>query len=542
MRRAPALVAVLAMAAGCSRCGRKEGPPPERHLPADAAVTVVIPSLGPAARQVGALQRTVASVPAASQLAEAWAAVRSQLGFDPLDPKGLEDAGLDASGGAAASFAPGRPPLLVLPVADLGRFDAMALRLARDRMGAAQRVSSMGRGHPVVSYRKDAAAPAALAYAVVGRFALVATGPRGPEVLSAAADLPEERSLQASAEWASARAALGPGFALVAFAPPRSSATSAIPAATDGAALALRAGPASLSLRLALLLGAGRAPGWSALAGEGPEAARQAGQGEARLLAPDAALAVRWGGDLAALGRKAIPFLPSHIQASLQAAHIDLAGELLEALRPGAALSLSLAPSFTLAEFSSPSLDLRRADPFRLVKLEALLRVRDAARARAFFARVGQSAPRWNARLASRAVPGGATIWTLSYGRGQLAWSLAGDRLVVAGGAGRLEALEKRLAAAAGGYEPPGPAAKAALEGGVGGAVLDVENLLESIQALPEEAYGTGPNAFVMRSLADRFLEPASRLRAASLRLDLLPGAALLDLEIEGRGPEVPKP
>jgi len=542
MRRAPALVAVLAMAAGCSRCGRKEGPPPQRHLPADAAVTVVVPSLGPAARQLGALQRTVASVPAASQIAEAWGAVRSQLGFDPLDPKGLEEAGLDASGAAGASFARGRPPLLVLPVLDLGRFDAMALRLARDRMGAAQRVSSMGRGHAVVSYRKDAAAPSALAYVVVGRYALVATGPDGPEVLSAAADLPEERSLEKSPAWASARAAIGPGFALLAFAPPRSSAVAEVPAAKDGAALALRAGPATLSLRLALLLGAERAPGWSALAGAGPDAARQAGQGEARLLAPDAALAVRWGGDLAALGRKAIPFLPARIEAGLRAARIDLAGELLEALQPGAALSVSLAPSFTLAEFSSPSLDLGRSDPFRLVELEALFRVRDAERARAFFARVGQAAPRWNARLASRPEPGGATAWTLSYGRGELAWSLAGDRLAVAGGAGRLEGLEKRLAAASGGYEPPTSAAKGALEGGVGGAVLDVENLLESIQALPQEAYGTGPNAFVMRSLADRFLEPASRLRAASLRLDLLPGAALVDLEIDGRGPEVPKP
>ncbi len=541
MWRAHALVAVLWLAAGCSRCGGKQGPPPERLVPADAAVTVVVPSLGPAARQMGALLRTLTSLPAAAQLADAYGAVRSQLGFDPLDPKGLEDAGLDATGGAAASFARGLPPVLVLPVVDLARFDAMTLRLARDRMGAAQRVTSMGGGHTVVSYRKDAAAPSALAYAMAGRYALVATGPKGPDVLAAAAELPGERSLERSPAWAAARAAIGPGFALVAFAPPRSSAVSEIPAAKDGAALALRAGPVSLSLRLALLLGAERAPGWSALAGASPEAARQAGQGEAHLLAPDAALAVRWGGDLAALGRKAIPFLPPRIQASLAASRIDLAGELLEALQPGAALSLSLAPSFTLAEFSSPSLDLRRADPFRLAKLEALFRVRDAARARAFFARVGQAAPRWNARLATRTGQGGSTTWTLSYGRGELAWSLAGDRLALAGGAGRLEGLEKRLAAASGGYEPRTPAAKAALEGGVGGAVLDVENLIESVQGLPDDAYGTGPNAFVMRSLADRFLEPASRLRAASLRVDLLPGAALLDIEVEGR-PEVPKP
>jgi len=43
-----------------------------------------------------------------------------------------------------------------------------------------------------------------------------------------------------------------------------------------------------------------------------------------------------------------------------------------------------------------------------------------------------------------------------------------------------------------------------------------------------------------MRSLADRLLQPASRLRAVSLRFELVPGAALVDLEVEAR--ETPSP
>jgi hypothetical protein len=50
---------------------------------------------------------------------------------------------------------------------------------------------------------------------------------------------------------------------------------------------------------------------------------------------------------------------------------------------------------------------------------------------------------------------------------------------------------------------------------------------------MPEEAFGTGPSGFVMRSLVDRFLDPASRLSALSLRADLAQGALVLGLEVE---------
>jgi hypothetical protein len=532
MRWALALVLLAGLAVpACRR--EAAGPPPERWLPAEGSAAVVVPGLGEAARQLGAVYRTVATVPAATALADAWAAVKLQVGFDPLEPRGLEEAGLDPAGGAAVSLARGRPPVAVLPVADLGRFDATARRLARDRLGAGQRVATMGGGHQVVVFRREAAAaaPPALAYAVAGRYALVATGPGAAAAVTAAASLEAARSLWRSAAWAEALAGLGPGYPALAFAPARSPALADLPAARDGAALGVRATSGSLGVRLWLRLAPDRAPGWAALAGVGPEAARAAGLEEARLVAPDAALAVRWGGDLAALWRRAHPWLPARLTRALASARLDLESELLSGLAPGAALSLSIAPTFTLAEFSSPSPDLRRADPFRLLKLEIAARVRDPARVRAFSARVAQAAPRLGARVATR-----GAAWTLGFGKGQLAWSLQGERLLVAGGPGRLEDLERRVAGGSGGYQAPSADARAGLEGGVGGAVLDVEHLVASVQALPDEAYGTGPNAFVMRSLADRLLEPAARVRGATLRFDLLPAAALFDLEIEGRG------
>jgi hypothetical protein len=530
MRRAPApALAALALAAGCGRT--REGPPPERWLPADASVSLVVPSLGPAARQVGGLYRSVAAIPAAGQAVEAFAAVKAQLGFDPLDVKSLEGAGLGSGGGAGASFAAGRPPLLVLTVSDPGRFDATALRLARDRMGASRRVTSTGAGRQVVSFRRDATGPAALAYTLVGSYALVAAGAGGPAALEAAAGLPDDRSLAKSAAWTAARGAVGSGFPLVAFAPPRSPAAAGLPAARDGAALALRAGPAGAALRLALPLASDRAPGWSALAGDPPGAARKAGVAEARLLSPEAALVARWGGDPSALARKLLPWLPARIKASLDAAGVDIEKDLLPALAPGAALSLAVAPSFALAELSSPALDPRRADPSRLLHVELVLQVRDPAQIRAFSERLARAAPRWGAKLAARGPPGAARAWTLSFGQGRLFWSISAGRLAVAGGAEQLEALEERMAGS-GGRDPPAPPEP---PGGVGGAVLEVEHLAASIRALPEKAYGTGPDAFVMRALAERLLDSASRLRAVSLRFDLAPGVALFDLEVEGR-------
>ncbi len=536
MRRALALALLAGLAVpGCRR--EVAGPPPARWLPADGSAGVVVPGLGQAARQLGAVYRTVVTVPAAAALAEAYASVKAQLGFDPFEPRGLEEAGLDPAGGAALSFARGRPPVAVLPVVDLGRFDGTARRLARDRMGAGQRVATLGGGHQVVVFRREASAPAALAYALIGRYALVATGPDAPSAVAAAASIDEARSLWRSAAFAEALSALGPDHAAVAFSPARSPTLAQVPAARDGAAIGVRASSGSLSVRLWLPLAPDRAPGWAALAGAGAEAARAAGLEELRLVSPDAALAVRWGGDLAALWHRTHAFLPSRLTGALASARLDLEGGLLSALAPGAALSLSLAPTFTLAEFSSPSPDLRRADPFRLLKLEIAARLRDPARVKAFSARVAQAAPRFGARVAARGAG-----WTLSYGKGQLGWSIQGERLLVAGGPGRLEELERRVARGSGGYEAPSPDARAALEGGVGGAVLDAQHLVTSVEALPDEAYGTGPNAFVMRSLADRLLEPASRVLAATLRFDLLPAGAVFDLEIEGRQPPKPPP
>jgi hypothetical protein len=533
MRRALALA--LAVGFGATGCGRKAAhPPPERHVAADAGLAVSVPAVGAAARQAGALLRTVSRAPPAAPVAEAHAAVKAQLGFDPLDPRGLEQAGVDPAGGAA--LAGGPTPVLVLPVLDLGRLDATVARLARDRMAAGERLATRVGSVDVVVFRREPAGPASLAYAAAGPYALLAQGPKGPEAVAAAAALPEDRSLLRSPAWERARSAVGDGFLATLLAPPGSTALAGLEPARDGAALGLRCSATHLGARLALLLPPERERGWNGLrASPGPAA----GAPEVARLPADAALVLRWGGDPAA-ARRLLGWLPAGASRSLAAAGIDLERDLFPALGPGPALSLSLAPTFTLAAFSSPRLDARRTDPFRLARLEAVLPLRDLAKLRDFLGRLQRAGPRLGLKVAARGPPhpsGPAAPpgWTVSWGKAQLGLSVAGDRLLVAGGPDLLAALQARAAAGAGGYEAPTDAARAALATGLGGAVLDVGHLAGSVAALPEQAYGTGPNAFVMRSLVARYLEPAETLASVSARLDLAPGAALVDLELVGR-------
>jgi hypothetical protein len=112
-----------------------------------------------------------------------------------------------------------------------------------------------------------------------------------------------------------------------------------------------------------------------------------------------------------------------------------------------------------------------------------------------------------------------------------VAVALAGPRLVVAAGpAGGLDALVARGAGQ--GWRPPTPAAAEALAGGLGGLVLDGDNLTKAVRALPPEAFGTGPDGVVARSLAEKLTAPGVG-GTLSLRADLPPGALRLALDVE---------
>lgn len=542
------LTAALALAAAC-RPG-KQAPPPERFLPAAPAFALVIPELTRAAGELDALYRSAAAFPGAGGLAGQRESLAAQLGFDPFDPKALEKAGVDPARGLAVSAAlaaGGAEVLLVLPVGDAPRLEDQLLRVAADRVGATVRSAEPHAGQQVVVLRPAAGAPPAFSYlvSVADRTALAAWGPGGPELVGQAAARSEGESLAAAAAWKAARAALSDRYALLAY----SARGTALPAGelALGRAVALGASADARTARLALAV-VDPEGGLRALAAPPGAAPSRPGR-----LDPDGALALRWDGDPAELGRRLVPRMPAHDRAWLAANGFDLQRDLFDQLRPGAAAVLSLSPTLDLSGLDAVQL---RADPLRLVRFELAGEVKDALQAQAALARLhalaaamaepvrraaapppapGVKAGKTAKAPAppTRAEPPGLTdrIVTPS---GEIAWRLTGTQLAMAGGPpGALERLLARQAGGAAGFAGRTPGAQAALAGGLGGAVLDTQRLVERVRALPDEAFGTGPTGFLVRSVVERVLEPAAQLSAVSLRGELAPGALVVTLTVE---------
>ena len=536
------MLALLAVALAVPACrGGRRGTPPERWVPADVRLAIVVPEAGRAARELAALHATLSGFPGAGDLATLRGALAAQLGFDPLDPDALADAGLDRRRGAALALT-GRdasaPPLLVLPVKDAPKHERLLARLARERLGAESRTAEPHGATATVVFRSAPGAPAALAYAVVDRTALVAPGPSGPAAVAAAATLAPERALPAAQGFLAAQAAIGADSAALAFVPAGSPLLAGRWAVRDGLALGVTAGAGRLRARLAVLLGA-REPSFQALAAKGGRG------GEAALrLMPDAAAVLTFDGDPAALGRKLVPLVPAPDRARLAARGVDLQRDLFDVLAPGAALALSLSPRLALGDLDEAT---ARADPLRVVELEAVLPLKPGATAAAerLAAALQPPAPAHASRprRPSPSSPAAARSPRANDGRiatpsGEIAWRLEPDlgRLLLAGGApGRLEALEARLAGGGAAFAPPTAEAREALSGPLGGGVLDVQRLVASVRALPDDAFGTGPSGFVVRSVVDRFLEPAARLAAVSGSAQLAADALVVTVDVEAR-------
>jgi len=548
MARARVSVAVTLLASllasSCSRHGSREPrPPPERFLGSDAPLALIIQSLRQAAASARSLLGTAAAIPATSGLSEWMTGLSGQLGFDLLDPAGLTSAGLDPDGSAAVCLGCS-PPLLVLPVSDAGRLDATLRRLARDRLDAQRRDVARSSGRELVTFSHAAGGPASVAYLIQDGLALLAAGPASPEVVKAAAALPLERSLAASAAWTSARSAVGDGSSAIVLVPPGTSQPSRLAGVPglallrDGAAIGLQAAGDRVRVRAALLLtSTGRAAYWRALipSPADPAIAAQAGRDALARLSPRSSLAIRWGGDLSALGARLVPYLPAWMTSRLTAAALDPAKDVFSIFAPGAAMAISPAPTFTVADLNASRTAPEELRLLRALSLRLEAQVRDTGRARALFERLVKAGPELGATVRSWPVAeggDGATAWSASFPGGALVWTLSGDRLSA------WSAAEARTAAPKGGYVPPTDSARAAIEGGVAGAVLDLGALSSAVQALPSEAFGAGPDRFVVRSLVDRYLDPAARMKAASLRFDLAGDAAVFELVLELRPPE----
>jgi hypothetical protein len=536
------LLALAAAALAASpACRRAPGAPPERFVSARSGWTLVVHDLRRASKELGSLHDTAATLPGMGALRQSRGALTSQLGFDPLDPGALADAGIDPARGLAIANEPppGAPagplaaPVLVLPVRDAAVLERTVARLARERLGAPEQTASSSAGLRIVTFRAEGAEDGRLALALHGqdRVAAISAGPDAGEVVRRTLSRPAAESLGEAPTWRDLRAALGDRYA-VTFALLRSPELAGWTFHTPyglgaGRDLAIGFSAEGRALRAAIAVPFGEdAAALRALAAAGDS------RSALRALSPDAPLVLRWDGDPSALGRLVVPRVPEHERRRLAEHGLDLQKDLFDVLAPGFAASVSLSPRIELRELSAAEV---AADPLRVIAFELAGEVKDEARAAAALARLPAllAAPEGTGTGPAPAAPGPAPdrAGRMATPSGELAWRLDGKRLRVAGGApGALEELAARTGA---GWTAPSKASAPALEGGLGGAVLAPRALVAAVRRLPDGAYGDGPAGFIFQAVVDSYTATLRRLQAVSARAELAAAALVVTVEVE---------
>lgn len=442
--------------------------------------------LGAVAQHLAALFDRAAAIPGGDQLTVMRKSVAQQLGFDPLTREGLQQAGLDPDRGAAlALFLPDWK--VALPLSRPEVFSQTAQRIFVDRFGAG---------------------PRKVTWAVVKGYGLIARG--GQPLTAPQKPLSQAEGLQA------AKAKLG-AQDFVVWAPagsalPQRYARRPLPA---DAAASLETAAAGLALHLWVRALDGRA----ALPG--------GGAGLLPLLPAEAPVKARLGlspKELLAQARR---------NATLAALLDQLQGadaEALASVAPGVALSLGVLPTANLGAAIDNGFDVRKRSPFETLQLVALAQVTDKPRLMKALADIAARLPQFGAR-AERS--GDDFQVTYPGGKGPRFGVRDVDGKPVAyllGGALRPEDLKA------------GPRGRGALWQDEGASVdADLSRLAAQVAALPETAYGSGPQSYVARSLVSQVIEPFKvlELKAAA---QAHPDSFDATLEVEIAPPEEPAP
>jgi hypothetical protein len=220
-----------------------------------------------------------------------------------------------------------------------------------------------------------------------------------------------------------------------------------------------------------------------------------------RFLPAEAPLVARIGLQPADAVREAKRF-PEIAELSAQLGD-EVSKEIAAALLPGAALSIDLAPRANLAALVDFGVtDWQRHSPLEIFQVVALAPVGDRPR----LERALESAARALGHVGARATRSGSG-WQVRYPGGE------GPRFGVRDLGGKPVAY-----LVGGGIAPEqlgeGPQRAPMVEQDAGASVqIDFGKLAAHVGSLPESSYGSGPQAYVARSVAAQVLEPLGPLR-----------------------------
>ncbi len=514
----PTLLLVLAVA-GCSRCGKDGGGTaagtsaagPARYLPRDAQAAVVINDLGALGEKLARFQNLKAASFAAqlqnfSSAEKYVSAVMRQVGVDLRSRQSLEEAGIAPEKGAGAAFLGGSRAVSVVGVKDAGRLEATFAKFSASRLGATEKRTESVSGGNLLTFTRPGATEPALGIlfldgpklALLGAGASVAT-------LNTLATQPEEKSLVSSPVLAASLKRLPSERDFHVFLP---GGAGLLPQGTvEGVTLTGRIEERAVTLHA-------DAPWPDTQAALAALDAVKDGDALVNALPADSFLVARFRGDPSHLDGAWPYLLGGYITRAVQKSGIDMKAEVLDNLKPGLVMGMSLSPTVNLGS-GMPALDLRRTNPFRFVHLVALADTEDATKTQATLEKLPAIAGDFGAKVEASDLKG-QKVYLTSYRAGEGAHFALGPngRLVVAAPQARLESTLASLAQPAG----QGPVAEDLKDAGKDAAlsvVLDLRRLSDAVKNLPSEAWGIG--GFAIKATTVRWLEATDDLRAVTL-------------------------
>jgi hypothetical protein len=211
-------------------------------------------------------------------------------------------------------------------------------------------------------------------------------------------------------------------------------------------------------------------------------------------------------------------------------AGFDVKADVLDNLKPGAGVAVSVSPEVKLG-VGLPALDVRRTNPFRYVHLSGIAHAKDGAAAARTLEKLVTAAPRFQAKI-EPSERSGKKVFLTSYAQGEgVHFAAVGSDVVFGSPLGRFDQL---LAVAEGKVPDAGPGDKSQRSASTSTAlngtewssmvedkpvvvVVDLQRLAQSLRELPSEAWGIG--GFAIKATTLRWLEAMADLKAVTLSL-----------------------
>jgi len=486
-------------------------------------MVVLIPKLGNLGEKVAVLQRLkiatfVSQLRGFPSTEAAVDAVMAQAGVDLRSPESLRQAGLDPELGLGMAAYGDQRLYLVLGVSNAKALQATVARIAKDRLGTRVETTSEAEGVRSVTFSDVAGGRPELGLAFKGSVAFLAAG-YSAQFLPRFAALPKGASVADSAPLRAGLGRLPPDRDFWIQFPPEGARSTTDP--LSGVTITGKLVSEGITLRADLPWPNTRKALDVLVKKDGPDLFP--------VLPRDAFAVARFSGEPALLA----PYLPyvwgRTVDRAVAESSFDVKGQVLDNLKPGAVVSLSLAPGASLSG-GMPAWDVRQTNPFRFVHLVAAAPVKDAAKVKSLF----EALPPLASKVGAALVPGtraGHPVLLASYAQGEgTHLALTGNTLLLASPEARLvEALQQADA------PPPGPvlsdpALMKPFDGAALVAVVDLRRLFDAVKALPESAWGVG--GFAMKATTVRWLEATDDLQAITVAVSARDSAVQAELSL----------